>query len=139
MTRPGRARRRHAQRMTMARQRLGAAAEEIAAQRLAGAGWQIVARNERTRFGEIDIIAVAGRTLVFVEVKASRTGRCRGPERPALAVGPQKRRRIRRLARAWFADRPRMPRYEEVRFDVIGIEFGPGDRIADYEHIEAAF
>ena len=54
--------------------------------RLASAGWEIVERNARTRHGELDIVALDGRTLVFVEVKAGRAGSAFGPERPVLSV-----------------------------------------------------
>ena len=83
----------------------GSCAEDLVAARLAAAGWEIVERNARTRFGELDIVALDGRTLVFVEVKAGRAGSDLGPERPVLAVGPRKQRRIRRLATAWMAER----------------------------------
>ena len=127
--------------MTVARQRLGAAAEQIAAERLAAAGWRIAARNERTRYGEIDIIAVDGDCLVFVEVKAGRAGSLVGPEHPALAVGLAKQQRLRRLAGAYMGKRPRppLPRFEAIRFDVIGISFSADGRVAAYDHIESAF
>ena len=61
--------------------------------RLAAAGWEIVERNARTRYGELDIVALDGRALVFVEVKAGRAGSAFGPERPVLAVDRRKQRR----------------------------------------------
>jgi putative endonuclease len=124
--------------MTAARQRLGARAEELAARGLSAAGWRIVDRNARTRYGELDIVALDGRNLVFIEVKASRAGAPVGPERPIFAVGRQKQLRLRRLAGAYLGDRPPLPTFAEIRFDVIGISF-VGDRVADYEHIEGAF
>ncbi len=124
--------------MTIARQRLGARGEQLAASRLANAGWRIIARNARTRYGELDIVALDGRDLVFVEVKATRTGAPIGPERPVLAVGRQKQLRLRRLAGAYLGDRPPLPYFAEIRFDVIGISFD-GSGVAGYEHIEGAF
>lgn len=125
--------------MTASRQRIGRRAERLVADRLAAAGWEIVARNARTRQGELDIVALDGATLVFVEVKAARAGAAAGPERPVLAVGPRKRLRIRRLAAAWMAAHRDLPRYAEIRCDVVGITFDRAGRIADYEHIEGAF
>ncbi|MGZ5313614.1 MAG: YraN family protein [Solirubrobacterales bacterium] len=125
--------------MTFARQRLGSSAEDLAARRLAQAGWRIVARNERTRYGEIDLIGLDCRALVFVEVKAGRPNPIAGPERPALAVGGQKQRRIRQLAAAYLAGRPPLPRFDRVRFDVIGVVIGHGGEVAGYEHIADAF
>jgi len=125
--------------VTVIRQRLGRAAEDLVAARLATAAWEILERNARTRYGELDLIALDGRTLVFVEVKAGRAGSLYGPERPVLAVGPQKQRRIRRLATAWMGERRELPRYEQIRFDAVGVTYDHGGRVTDYEHLEAAF
>jgi len=125
--------------MTIARQRTGQIAEEIAARRLAAAGWEILARNARTRHGELDLVGRDGPTLVFVEVKAGRENAAFGPERPILAVDSRKQRRVRRLASAWMAAHRDLPRYAEIRFDAIGVTLDRRDRVVDFEHIEAAF
>ena len=125
--------------MTIARQRTGARAEELVAQRLAASGWEIVERNARTRYGELDIVARDGRALVFVEVKAGREGSAFGPERPILAVDRRKQLQVRRLASAWMAERRDVPRYTEIRFDAVGVTFDRADRVVDVEHIENAF
>jgi putative endonuclease len=125
--------------MTMRRQQTGRAAEELVARRLSAAGWEIVERNARTRHGELDIVALDGRALVFVEVKAGRAGSPYGPERPVLAVDRRKQLRIRRLATAWMSERRDLPRYAEIRFDAVGVTFDPAGRARDIEHIEAAF
>ena len=125
--------------MTEIRQRLGKAAEDLVAERLAEAAWELIERNARTRHGELDIVAIHGRALVFVEVKAGRAGSLYGPERPVLSIGPQKQRRIRRLATAWMRERRDLPRYDEIRFDAIGVTYDRAGRVTDYEHIEAAF
>jgi putative endonuclease len=125
--------------MTRARQRLGKTAEDLVATRLADAGWQIVERNARTRYGELDIVAIERLALVFVEVKAGRAGSIYGPERPVLAIGPQKQRRIRRLATAWMSERRDLPRCAAIRFDAVGVTYDHASRVVDYEHIHAAF
>jgi putative endonuclease len=125
--------------MTHDRLRTGALAEELVARRLAAAGWEIVERNARTRFGELDIVALDGNALVFVEVKAGREGNQFGPERPVLSVDWRKQLRIRRLATAWMAERRAIPRYEEIRFDAVGVTFSRAGAVTDVEHIEAAF
>jgi len=126
--------------MPHARQRTGARAEQLVAQRLSAANWEIVERNARTRFGELDIVARDGGTLVFVEVKAGRKGNRFGPERPVLSVDSRKQRRVRRLASAWMAERRgQIPRYEEIRFDAVGVTFDRAGRVTDVEHIEGAF
>src|SRR5262249_38247897 len=91
--------------ITYARQTLGRRGEALAAARLQRAGWRIVARNVRLPSGELDLVALEGRTLVFVEVKTARAGNRLGPERPAHAVGPRKQLKLRRLAREWIAER----------------------------------
>lgn len=131
--------------MTAARQRLGRAAEQAVARRLGASGWAIVARNVRVRLaevaGEIDLIALDGATLVFVEVKAGRQGARSGPERPALAVGRRKQLRLRRLARAWLAgsEAAKAPRFGALRFDVVGVQVDCRGRVGAWEHLRAAF
>jgi putative endonuclease len=125
--------------MTTQRQRIGRAAEDLIAARLTAARWEIIERNARTRHGELDIVALDGNTLVFVEVKAGRENATFGPERPILAVDRRKQLRIRRLATAWMGERRGAPHYEEIRFDAVGVTFTRGGRVTDVEHIEGAF
>ncbi|MDX6581575.1 MAG: putative endonuclease [Solirubrobacterales bacterium] len=128
--------------MTAARQSLGRVAEQLVAQRLERRGWRIVARNARPSEvrGEIDLIAVDGPALVFVEVKARRAGSALGPETPAMAVGPRKRAKLRALAAAWLRDRGYdVPRHRELRFDVVGLRLDAAGRVTEYEHLRAAF
>jgi putative endonuclease len=125
--------------MTIARQRTGARAEELVAGRLAAAGWEIVERNARTRYGELDIVARDGRALVFVEVKAGREESAFGPERPILAVDRRKQQQVRRLATAWMSERRGGPACAEIRFDAVGVTFDRAGRVVDYEHLPGAF
>jgi putative endonuclease len=125
--------------MTGTRQRLGQAAESLVAARLASAGWELLERNARSRYGELDIVALDGRALVFVEVKAGRDDSSFGPERPVLSVDFRKQRRIRRLATSWMSARRDLPRYDEIRFDAVGISFDRAGNVTDYEHLEGAF
>jgi putative endonuclease len=128
--------------MTAARQELGRSAEALVAARLERAGWRIVARNVRVGGvrGEIDVIAVDGPALVFVEIKARRAGSAAGPETPAMAVGPRKRAKLRGLAAAWLRERGYdVPRHRDLRFDVVGLRVDDGGRVVDYEHLRGAF
>jgi len=98
----------------------------------------VLDRNYRTREGEIDLIAIAGATLVFCEVKTlvSRSLFTRGPVSPLEGVRPAKRRQVRRIARAWLADRREAgasPRYREVRFDAIGVALSSSGRLLALE------
>jgi putative endonuclease len=128
--------------MSFARRSLGRRAERLVASRLAAQGLAIVARNARVHtpevIGEIDLIAIEGGELVFVEVKAARAASRHGPERPALGVGRRKQLRLRRLARAWLAQRPPLPRFRSLRFDVVGVRVDAG-RVVNYEHLRGAF
>ena len=103
------------------------------------AGWELIERNARSRYGELDIVALDQRTLVFVEVKAGRAGSSFGPARPVLGIDFRKQLRIRRLATTWMSARRDLPRYDEIRFDAVGVTFGRVGDVTDYEHIEAAF
>src|ERR687888_2561624 len=97
------------------RRALGALGERLAAEHLARAGYVVLARNYRTRFGEIDIIAVDSRCVVFCEVKTRVAGLPRnGPSDPLDAIGPRKQRQLRAMAREWLAakdtrERPHRP------------------------------
>lgn len=107
--------------------------------RLAAAGWNVIARNSRTRQGEIDIIAGDRGCLVFVEVKAGHRGTRHGAVNPALAVDRRKQMQLRRLAREWLAGNRPPFAYSEIRFDVVGVSFDRTGELLAYEHIEAAF
>jgi putative endonuclease len=124
--------------VTYARLRLGRRAEELVAARLERAGWRLLGRNVRLPSGELDIVALDGSTLVFVEVKAGRAGATRGPELPAHAVGRRKQLKLRRLAREWIAERRGPSGVAGYRFDVVGVRFGP-DGVADVDHVRQAF
>lgn len=99
-----------------ARQQLGLDGEQCAVDALVAQGYAVLARRYRTRFGELDIIARDGDTLVFVEVKARR-GVAFG--QPEDAVTWDKRRRLGRLAHAYLAQ----SRLYDVpcRFDVVSV------------------
>jgi putative endonuclease len=125
--------------MTEARRRTGRIAESLVAERLAAAGWKIVARNARTRYGELDIVALDGDALVFLEVKAARAGAWFGPEKPILAVDGRKQRRIRRLGTAWMAEHRELPPFAEIRFDAVGVILDREDRPVEVEHVRGAF
>lgn len=124
------------------RQGLGQQVEETVAAALTRAGVAVVARNVRVRAvrGEIDLIVVDRGELAFVEVKGRRAGNAIGPQRPALAVTPSKRRKLRALALAWLADnRARVPANRGLRFDVVGVTVDRAGRVLDWEHIRGAF
>lgn len=125
--------------MTEARRRTGEIAEELVARRLAAVGWEIVERNARTRYGELDIVARDGRTLVFIEVKGARQNTQFGPEKPILSIDSRKQRRVRRLATAWMSERRDQPPYEEIRFDAVGVTLDRSGRAIEVDYVKGAF
>jgi putative endonuclease len=126
--------------MTVRRLRTGRLAEARAAEHLGSLGYRILERNARTKYGELDIVALDRSALVFVEVKAVRAGGRVGPERPVLWVTPRKQLQVRRLATAWMAERRgSVPRYAEIRFDAVGVVLDRDDVVVDLEHLVGAF
>jgi putative endonuclease len=125
--------------MTDARRRTGQIAEDIVAARFAAKGWEIVERNARTRYGELDIVALDGPILVFVEVKGARADTRFGPEKPILSIDFTKQRQVRRLGTAWMAERRDFPPFEDIRFDAVGVILDRAGRAVDVEYVPAAF
>ena len=115
---------------TDGRQSLGKVGEDLACGELVRLGYVILERRYRTRYGEIDIIARSGKTLVFVEVKA-RAGEEYGGS--GAAVTPWKQQRIVRMAIDFLARRRWLD--QPCRFDVVTVDFEGGDpRIEVYPH-----
>ena len=119
------------------RRHLGQLGEQLAAEHLVRRGFEIVERNYRTRWGELDIIAFDGRILAFCEVK---TRRLNGDRRRAFeALHPAKRSQVRKMAGSWLIERTQRPHADELRFDAIGVTFSPDGRLLAIEHLEGAF
>jgi putative endonuclease len=119
------------------RLRLGALGEQLAAEHLVRRGFEIVERNYRTRWGELDIIAFDGRTLAFCEVKTRRASAAGGS--PLDAVRTLKRTQVRKMAGRWLIDRTDRPRADTLRFDAIGVTVDGAGRLLSLEHLEGAF
>jgi putative endonuclease len=117
--------------------RLGRTGEQLAAEHLLRLGYEIVERNYRTRWGELDIVARSGRTLAFCEVKTRRAGGRAGG--PFDAVGPGKQARVRKMAGSWLIERRDRPFADVIRFDAIGVTFDAAGRLVSLEHLEGAF
>lgn len=123
--------------MSDRRRALGQRGEEMAESFLRQIGYDIRERNVRSRRGEIDLIAVDGNTLVFVEVR-TRASQSFGTA--AESVTWRKRRKLRELAIAYLQNAAHpVPAF---RFDVIAIYCPAGwesGREASIEHIKHAF
>ncbi|MDJ0391919.1 YraN family protein [Rhodococcus sp. G-MC3] len=117
----------------MSNSELGARGEALAALQLVDSGMEVVDRNWRCRYGELDIVARDGDVVVFVEVK-TRSGTGYGT--PAESVTYAKQQRIRRLALAWLDERGSP--WVRLRFDVIGVLMTrDGDPVVS--HLRGAF
>jgi putative endonuclease len=132
--------RRHASRPSVAamstdlRHHLGRIGEDAAAAHMARLGYTVVARNHRTRYGELDLVCFGRGALVFVEVKTRR-----GRGSPWDALGPQKQSRVRRMAASYLCEVTDRPLGGELRFDAIGVVFDARGRMVRLDHIEGAF
>lgn len=113
---------------------LGRAGEERAAQHLIERGYTLLDRNWRCPRGEIDIVAARGRTLAVVEVKTRRSDAF---GHPLEAIDDRKAARLWALARAWVHAHPEHGRGRTVRVDAISV-LGPDPATARVEHLEDA-
>ncbi len=119
------------------RKQLGALGERLAGDHLVRRGFDILERNFRTRFGELDIVAFDGRVLAFCEVKTRRMRPGQGS--PFDAIRALKRSQVRRMAAVWLNARSDRPYAQELRFDAIGVTFDLSGRLLSIEHLEGAF
>jgi putative endonuclease len=115
------------------RRSFGQEGESAAEQYLRHKGYRIVARNLRSPLGELDLVAEDGRVLVFVEVKARRTGAFGGA---IYAVHQRKQEKLIQLAALYLARHHIKDRL--CRFDVVLLQ-GVGTGPAQIEHIQNAF
>jgi len=116
------------------RHSLGRRGEDLAAEHFERLGFRIVARNYRTRFGELDLVATDDDVLVFCEVKTRRPG-----GEPWDNLGEAKRRQVRSMGRAWLSEARDRPRTSELRFDAIGIVIDRRGALVSLDHLEGAF
>ena len=117
--------------MSLLRKLLGRTGEDLAAKHITGRGYRILERNYRAPYGEIDLIALDGGTVVFVEVKTRTTDAYGAPE---LAVDQRKQERMVKAALGYLKLKKlhQMP----CRFDVVAISGAGSDQI---ELIQNAF
>ncbi len=97
---------------------IGKRGEETAANYLIENGYRILARNYKTRLGEIDIIGKDKDTLAFVEVKTRSTDRFGSP---CDAISPAKRRQISKVATIFLKENNLLDK--KARFDVVSISY----------------
>ncbi|MBK3332817.1 YraN family protein [Persephonella atlantica] len=95
----------------------GKQAEEMAAKFLENNGYNVIERNFRTRFGEIDIVATEEDTLVFVEVRFRRSKDFGLPEE---TINSRKIQKIVNTAYRYIS--MKNPHFSDIRFDVIAVD-----------------
>lgn len=105
--------------------------EELATKFLRDKGYKIIERNFRKGYGEIDIICVKDKTLVFVEVK-TRTSNAYGT--PFEAISYFKLKSLLKTAEFYKALNPRLP--EAMRIDAISVMLDNSNYLSSIEHIE---
>lgn len=108
--------------------------ERAAAGYLRRRGYRILQRQFRNRFGEIDLIALNGETIVFVEVK-TRRGTEQGA--PFEAVSTAKQQKLTKTALAYLKRKKLLER--RYQFDVVSIVWRPGEAQPEIQHFPHAF
>jgi putative endonuclease len=126
------------------RRTLGRLGENLALAHFERLGFSALGRNERTRYGEIDLIAFDGATLVFAEVKTRRMREhkqnIRDDQQPLAWLRPRQSERLRQLAAAWLYDKQHIrPTAHTIRFDAIGVIVDRNDKLICLDHIEGAW
>ena len=105
---------------------------------LAALGYEILDRNYRTKYGELDIVAVDCDALVFCEVRA-RVG-AHAIAYAFESIGPNKRLQLHKMAREWFRlSAGDQPPTKTTRFDAIAVAMTSDGRILSIEHVRDAF
>lgn len=116
--------------MTKARLELGRWGETLAAAHLQQQGYQILDRNVRTHYGELDLVARCGQVTVFVEVKTRASAQFGYPE---SAITTRKRAHILASAQAYLQAHPDLD--GDWRVDVIAIQrVGSQPKIQHFEN-----
>jgi len=120
------------------RARLGEDGEAIAARYLGRQGMHVIVKRYRNRFGELDLVAIDRRTIVFVEVKTWRQSPDSGSDQnPAEAVDSEKQQRLARAALSF------LKQYQllecSARFDVVSISWADRSDRPQIRHFVHAF
>ncbi|MCA9904402.1 MAG: YraN family protein [Anaerolineae bacterium] len=108
---------------TNRKQSLGARGEQIAREHLTRQGYTILATNWHCTFGELDIVAQQGETIVFVEVRARRAG----SDQAFASITPRKQQKLILAAQAFLSAHS----LEDAtcRFDAIALSAAPDDTL----------
>jgi putative endonuclease len=117
------------------KQHLGRLGERLAAAHFARLGYDVLAQNHHTRFGELDLVLSDGHTLVFCEVKTRRLG----SGEPFENLHPAKQAQVRKMAAAWLLQPSDRPWHDDLRFDAVGVLVDRDDGLVRLDHLQGAF
>ncbi len=112
----------------------GSRSERAAVRFLKRLGYKILARNFRCPVGELDVVALDGSCVVFVEVRSTEQA---DMAKPALSVDQKKQRRLTQLALFWL-QKKRLLR-QPARFDVLTVGWPRDAKEPAIRHFQAAF
>jgi putative endonuclease len=112
----------------------GTRSERAALRFLCKKGYRIVARNYSCKLGELDLVALDGTCVVFIEVRSTETGEI---ERPAASVDAAKQRRLTQLALHFLQQKKLLN--QAARFDVLAISWPVGAKEPTIVHYQNAF
>lgn len=113
---------------------LGDRGERMAAKFLRKQGFKILARQYKTRMGELDLIARDRDVVVFVEVKTRRSN---AAGHPVEAITPAKQAKLTQLALAFLKQHDLLN--HPARFDVVTVYWKDGEKTPTVEHFQDAF
>lgn len=112
------------------RREFGTSMEKLAAEFLMKQGLQILSRQHKTKFGEIDLICREGNEVVFVEVKARQTSAFGYPEESVTLS------KLQHIVRSGQAYMKKLPSNTPWRIDVVAIELLPSVYITHLKAID---
>ncbi len=119
--------------MTKTRQALGKRGEDLAAEKLSAAGFEIVARNYRCPWGELDLVTRQGDLWVFVEVRTRRGRRFGTPEE---SITPRKKTHLIQAAQTYLQANELAD--VDWRIDVVAVELDPKGTLLRVDILENA-
>jgi putative endonuclease len=116
---------------------LGRRGEDLAAEHFERLGFRVLARNYRTRWGELDLVLAdeAQQLIVFCEVKSRRLG----SGDPWDSLHEAKRSQVRMMAAAWLNEVRDRPWAADLRFDAVGVTLDTRGELVRLDHLQAAF
>lgn len=116
----------------MDRKTTGALGEKEAQEYLKSKGYQILARNFKRKWGELDIVAKKKRVIVFCEVKTIREI---NDFHPIDEITPKKQRQLSKMARIYLSEN-KFPADTAYQIDIIGVITGHSGDVLNIEHLE---